>query len=137
LWPFWSKWEADLSQGTFDAVTWSQEIRKFVDSAGKEAIVRRKRLYQLVSFTANFFRDAILLLAGADAVGSAITGHQGLVQFLGEARRPDAEEALQHCVEICLQTCEDIERNANLTILIDDWITALWQRLNAEKLVQP
>ena len=137
LWPFWSKWEAALSQGAFDAITWSQEFRTFVDSAGKEAIVRRKRLYQLVSFTANFFRDTILLLAGADAVGSTMTGHQSLIRFLGEAHQLDAEETLQYCIEICLQACEDIERNANLTILIDDWITTLWQRLNAEKVIQP
>lgn len=136
LWPFWAKWEASLSRGTFDAVAWSQEFRTFVDGAGKEAIVRRKRLYQLLSFTAKFFQETILFLTGAIDEDSALTGHQGLLRFLSEARRLDPEETLRSCIEMCLQACEEIDRNANLAILVDDWMTSLWQCLNADRINQ-
>ncbi|MGQ9769546.1 MAG: DNA polymerase III subunit [Thermogutta sp.] len=137
LWSFWSKWESALSQGCFDVVNWSQEFRSFVDSAGKEAVARRKRLSQLISFTAKCLQQANLIVAGAASPGGAFTGHKGLLQFLARFGQHDSEEKLRNCVEICLQACEEIERNANLTVLIDDWITTLWRCLNEAPGDQP
>lgn len=130
LWPFWAKWRSEVSQGSFDPVAWSQEFRSFVDSAGKEAAVRRRRLYQLLSFTANFLREGLSLLVGGYVADSSSGEARELVQFLNARLGDDAEEALRDCVEMCVQTCEEIERNANLTILVDDWITTLWHSLN-------
>ncbi|HOP77569.1 MAG TPA: DNA polymerase III subunit [Thermogutta sp.] len=137
MWPFWVRWRAELSGISFDAVTWSQEFRTFVDNAGKEAAARRKRLYHILSFTANFLRDAITLLVGGHADDSTSAECQNFVRVIKEILGPDAVEVIQHCVETCLQACEDIERNANLTILIDDWITTLWHCLNRSRVASP
>ncbi len=130
MWPFWVRWRGELSGVSFDAVNWSQEFRAFVDSAGKEAATRRRRLYHIFSFTADFLQDAVRLLVGGCAEGSASAECHEFVCVLRERLGYDAVEAVQHGVELCLQACEDIEKNANLTILIDDWTTTLWSCLN-------
>ncbi len=138
LWEFLERWYAALSRGDFDAITWSKEIRQFVEAASKETFPRRRRLQQVASLSAEFFLRLAQerLAAEAGTLQSAPT--EGVDHPIPHTARPSAsgwhasDEAAVASAELCLAVYAAVERNANPATLIDAWVFKLRQAMRDE-----
>lgn len=133
LWEIFGQWKGALSQRAFDVLVWSERIREFLESLGKEAAVRRRALQQFIGLTVEFFRQACWQVAkvqNPSECGVESAALDSEVRTLVGGTSPLGEEALQECLEECLAAYELVERNVNQVILIDDWLLRLWHTLN-------
>jgi len=130
LWDLAAKWRKALSTRRFDVTAWSEEVRNYLESAGKEAAMRRRALQQLIGLTLEFFRQALRAVA-SHSVQTAGTSVGEEVMALLQSAPPLTEDVLFECLESCLAAYQDVERNINQTLLIDDWLLHLWHVLNA------
>jgi DNA polymerase III subunit delta' len=101
----------ELEKRLFDPLRLAQNVAQFVDAAGKEASDRRLRLHMAVRFAADFYRQQLFIQADATRLAAAGTA----TPQDHTARRLDR----------CLETDQQIDRNANQTTLIESWIDAL------------
>ncbi|MFM9196488.1 MAG: hypothetical protein ACKOWG_12245, partial [Planctomycetia bacterium] len=111
---------AVLSRRPLRGVELSRETVALVEAAGKEAPPRRARLRVVLEAATEFFRAALR---------RAVTGEQPADPTLArhaEAWGADAEEASQ-ALHTTLDTLDAIDRNANLTMLVDAWTAVLEQ----------
>ncbi|MFM8707470.1 MAG: ATP-binding protein [Planctomycetia bacterium] len=111
---------AVLSRRPLRGVELSRETVALVEAAGKEAPPRRARLRVVLEAATEFFRAALR---------SAVTGERPADPTLArhvEAWRADAEEASQ-AMQTTLDALDAIDRNANLTMLVDAWTAILEQ----------
>jgi DNA polymerase-3 subunit delta' len=109
-----------LSQRPLRGVELSRETIALVEAAGKEAPPRRARLRVVLEAAIDFYRAALR---------RAVTGERPAdpaVAQCVEAWAADAEVAAQ-AIRSSLETLESIDRNANLTILVDAWTAVLEQ----------
>jgi hypothetical protein len=93
-----------------------------VDEAGKDAASRRRRLRQLVTIAAEFFRqllraDAGLQVEGDDELKKAVAAR---LKSGGVDREAEARKA-----ERCLDALEYVDRNANQSVLAETWLDSL------------
>ena len=109
-----------LSQRPLHGVELSRETIALVEAAGKEAPPRRARLRIVLEAAVEFYRAAMR---------TAVTGERpadpALAQRLA-AWSADGEEAAQ-AIQSTLDAIESIDRNANLTVLVDSWTAMLEQ----------
>jgi len=107
-----------LSQRPLHGVELSRETIALVEAAGKEAPPRRARLRVVLEAAMEFHRAAMR---------AAVTGERpadpALAQRLN-AWGADGEEAAR-AIQITLEALQSIDRNANLTILVDSWTALL------------
>ena len=101
-------------------VALSRETLAIVEAAGKEAPPRRDRLRVVLEMAVEFFRVALRHDVSHDvpddaALARAVAGWGG-----------DAEEAAA-ALQRTLEALDAIDRNANLTILVDAWTALLEQ----------
>jgi DNA polymerase-3 subunit delta' len=109
-----------LSQRPLHGVELSRETSALVEAAGKEAPPRRARLRVVLEAAVDFYRASLRRAAtGERPTDPAIAGHV-------EAWGADAEEAAQ-AIHSTLDALASIDRNANLTILVDAWTAVLEQ----------
>jgi DNA polymerase-3 subunit delta' len=109
-----------LSQRPLHGVELSRETNALVEAAGKEAPPRRARLRVVLEAAVDFYRAALR---------RAVTGEQPADPILAqcvEAWGAGHEEATQS-IRSTLEALESIDRNANLTILVDAWTAVLEQ----------
>ena len=95
------EWNRYLSAGIPDSVTFAQQLNVFVDKVGKDktdASPKRRRLRQFLMFAVEHYRNRI--------------------------RQGDTVYAPPH-LERTLDALEQIERNANLPLIVDAWCTAV------------
>jgi DNA polymerase-3 subunit delta' len=118
LWSFREKLLDDLAAPSLDGLHMARAISAFVDEAGREAPRRRARLRLVVRFAAEFYRRWLLVSEGAD-----LPNDEPLARAITRARRVSqpSNERLATCVERCLDSLEQIDRNANQTTLIECW----------------
>ena len=102
----------------------ARETSALVDAAGKDAPPRRARLKVVLEYAIEFFRTALRhdLTAALPADAATADAIKAWASGIDEPAE-EAVEALQHT----LNALESIDRNANLTILIDAW-TAFLER---------
>lgn len=115
-----------LSQRPLHGVELSRETIALVEAAGKEAPPRRARLRIVLEAAVEFYRAAMR---------AAVAGEQPADPALGQrlaAWGADSEEASQ-AIQSTLDAIESIDRNANLTVLIDSW-TALLEHPSLDRL---
>ena len=109
-----------LSQRPLHGVDLSRETIALVEAAGKEAPPRRARLRIVLEAAVDFYRAALR---------HAITGEwptdPALAQHV-EAWRGGHEEAAQ-AIRSTIEALDSVDRNANLTILVDAWTAVLEQ----------
>jgi DNA polymerase-3 subunit delta' len=122
LWNFRRQLLRALSDLQFDSVGWSKPVMAFVDEAGKDAASRRRRLRQLVTIAAEFFRqllraDAGLQVEGDDELKKAVAAR---LKSGGVDREAEARKA-----ERCLDALEYVDRNANQSVLAETWLDSL------------
>jgi hypothetical protein len=93
-----------------------------VDTAGKEAPLRRARLRLLAGFAADFYRSLIRALSGAAAAEDAAL--QGAVDAAVRSGWHDVDQAAAS-LERTIDAANQIDRNAHLTTLVEAWIDDL------------
>jgi DNA polymerase-3 subunit delta' len=109
-----------LSQRPLHGVDLARETTALVEAAGKEAPPRRARLRVVLEAAIDFYRAALRRAAtGEQPTDPAIARHL-------EAWGADADEAAQ-AIDGTLDALASIDRNANLTILVDAWTAVLEQ----------
>jgi len=109
-----------LSQRPMHGVELSRETIALVEAAGKEAPPRRARLRVVLEAAIDFYRAALRWAVAGERSADAALGH-GV-----EVWAADAFEATQ-AIRSTLEALESIDRNANLTILVDAWTAVLEQ----------
>jgi len=124
LWDFRRQLLERLSQPRLDSVQLSKLTGAFIDTAGKEAPLRRARARQIVAFVAEFYRQACRALCGAEPSDDAELARQVKVSLANW--RGDAETAAD-CADRTLEALSHIDRNANQGAWIDGWLDDLAQ----------
>ena len=108
LWAFRDQFLAQLARVDQNSVALAREVNEFVDSAGKDAPSRRRRLRQIIRLAIDFHRDQ---LRAATAAGDT----------------PEEWQRLASLVERSLEGLAQVDRNAHQATLIDCWLDELGQ----------
>ncbi|HEX4415504.1 MAG TPA: hypothetical protein VH107_17865, partial [Lacipirellulaceae bacterium] len=103
LWEFRTQLFTALRSARLDGVRLHRSVQSCVDEAGKEAAQRRERLRTVIGFAVEFYR-AELRQSQAGATMTAVSQ-----------------------LDTCLLALEQIERNANLGLVIQYWGESLAQ----------
>lgn len=99
LWGFRDQLAKALSASPVDGVRLVRSIQTFVDEAGKEAPVRRERLRIVIGLVVELYRSKLRA---------------------SPLREPDIQ-----ALDACLLALEQIDRNANLGLVIQHWCEGL------------
>jgi DNA polymerase-3 subunit delta' len=99
LWSFRDQLAKALAASPIDGVRLARAIQTFVDEAGKEASLRRERLRIVIGFVVEIYR--------------------------GKLRASPLREADIQALDACLLALEQIDRNANLGLVIQHWCEEL------------
>jgi DNA polymerase-3 subunit delta' len=99
LWSFRDQLTSALHTLPIDSVRLARAVQAFVDEAGKESPKRRARLRIVVGFAVEFYRSKLRLNQPHDAELAAL--------------------------DACLAALEQIDRNANLGLVIQHWCEEL------------
>jgi DNA polymerase III subunit delta' len=99
LWAFRDQLLSALAVSPMESVRLARAVQAFVDEAGKEAALRRDRLRIIIDFAAEFYRSKL--------------------------RMDQPHEADLQALEASLTALEQIDRNANLGLVIQHWCEEL------------
>jgi hypothetical protein len=99
LWSFRGQLTKALAVSPIDGVRLARAIQAFVDEAGKEASLRRERLRIVIGFVIEIYRSKL--------------------------RANPLREADIQALDACLLALEQIDRNANLGLVIQHWCEEL------------
>ena len=122
LWAFRNQLLDALVEPNKDRVGFAGALIAFVDAAGKEAPPRRARARQTIGFAADFYRQVMRGLCGAqgsDDPELARAAQRGISNWRG------SEESAGDCLARCLEALEQIDRNANQAMLLEGWFDAV------------
>jgi DNA polymerase-3 subunit delta' len=120
LWQFRAALLHDLSSAAPNPVRMAKAIQTFVDEAGKEASERRVRLRTVVAFAEEFFRAQMRTEAGGNPGGDDL-----LQTSLAKAAKNQTVFRPLDALEACLSVVENVDRNANLGLVIQRWCEEL------------
>jgi len=129
LWTFRESLLGGLSQPTLDSVRLAAAVSAFVNEAGKDAAPRRERFRQVVRFAGEFYRHVLLALSGTSGPQDAT-----LRQAVEKAQAAWSSDALAaaDCLDRCLETLVEIDRNANQATLVECWLDDLGRLMLGE-----
>jgi DNA polymerase-3 subunit delta' len=99
LWGFRDQLAKALSASPIDGVRLARSVQTFVDEAGKDAPARRERLRIVIGFVVEVYRSKL--------------------------RTNPLREADIQALDVCLSALEQIDRNANLGLVIQHWCEGL------------
>jgi DNA polymerase-3 subunit delta' len=116
LWQFRAQLLHDLASAEPHPVRLAKAIQAFVDDAGKEAAERRDRLRTLVSFAEEFYRG--LMRSG---LSSNAGGDELLEASVAKAASRFTTDRTIDALESCHSVLEQVDRNANLGLVIQRW----------------
>jgi DNA polymerase III subunit delta' len=121
LWTFRKQFLSALSRPQFDSVGFAKPMLTFIDEAGKEAPLRRRRTKQIMEVATEFYRQLL-----REASGLAVEGDDELKRAVTQAAKTLADsEIIAACAERCLDAIETVDRNANQGTLVEAWLDAL------------
>lgn len=125
LWKFRDKLLDDLSRPALPAARLAKDYAGFIDSAGKEASVRRARFRRVVLFALEFYREAY-----RSAVGGTLTGDPLLKAAVSKAKAlAESPPLLEALIDRCLETNRHIARFAHQTAALESWLDDLARML--------
>ncbi|MCE9631034.1 MAG: AAA family ATPase [Planctomycetia bacterium] len=104
-----------LAQRPLHGVALSRDTTAFVEAAGKDAPPRRARLRIALESALDVFRRALRRTAG----------HAGSPDDRAAAAWAVDPDAATAAIETTLETLDAVDRNANLSVLIDAWTAVL------------
>jgi DNA polymerase-3 subunit delta' len=99
LWSFRDQMSSSVNASPVDSVRLARAVQAFVDEAGKESSQRRERLRVVIGFAVEFYRSRL--------------------------RVDQPREAELLALDVCLTALEQIDRNANLGLVIQYWCEEL------------
>jgi DNA polymerase III subunit delta' len=112
----------ELARPRLDSARLSRMIQSFTDEAGKEASLRRDRLRILIGFAIEIYRAQLRLAIGSKgAIESTETDRNDRTTH----RTDHASELHVDSIDACLAALEQIDRNANLGLVIHHWSETL------------
>jgi DNA polymerase-3 subunit delta' len=124
LWDFRGKLVAGLTRTPPDSIGLAQEWTKFVEEAGKEFRVQRRRASLVLRLLIDFFNDALSLSVGK-APRLSEEADLALLQKL--IQRVDADRLIQ-MIDRCLEADIQLDRYVQIVLVIE----ALLDSLTAE-----
>jgi DNA polymerase-3 subunit delta' len=99
LWSFREQLSSALTARPIESMRLARAVQAFVDEAGKESSQRRERLRIIIGFAVEYYRSGL--------------------------RTDHPHEADLQALEACLTALEQIDRNANLGLVIQHWCEEL------------
>jgi DNA polymerase-3 subunit delta' len=128
---FRAKLRTGLARLPAGVVELSDQIAKEVDSAGKSASARRRRLKRLIRFAVDFYREAIWLReTGRSPSQVGATDSTSLDHFDQGAQTTAERQSIEQLLDL-LERCVDadvhVSRFLNQSLTIDCWIDDLAQ----------
>ena len=125
LWQFRQVLVQALSQPRFDGVGLSKQWMEFIDKAGKESVLQRRRAGLSLRLLVDLLADAMRLGVGAGP-RAAEADETPALQRLAERLGPDA---LRELVARCLEADAQVDRYVQLVLTIEGLTDALGQGL--------
>jgi DNA polymerase-3 subunit delta' len=110
LWDFRSAIVERLGRGAWDIASTEKAILDFVQAAGGEARDRRARLRTVIGFALELYRGRLKEPATSGRVANGSN---------------DAAGAFVRAVDACLTAVEQVDRNANQSLVISHWLANL------------
>jgi len=120
LWEFREVLVTMLSRSHPDAVRLATTVAEFVESAGKEAKPRRERLRTVLHFAADFYRQVLRAIGGAEieATSTAPVVQEAVDRMVRQGQDP---ERIARKIERCLEGRSEVDSMAHLPTMIDAW----------------
>ncbi|MBQ9813461.1 MAG: hypothetical protein IJM54_09140 [Thermoguttaceae bacterium] len=109
---------SELARRPIRGVEFAVKLCEFVDAAGKEAVLRRRRLQNVFKESIAFFRAAFLALEEPTKIpqGKYAPFVRRIVENGGTASRD-----MLDCVDLTLDAMEKVDRNVNLPYVAEAW----------------
>ncbi len=113
---------AALSRPKLESVRLAEAVQSLVEEAGQEAPRRRARFHQVLDSAVDFYRHLLRVLSGG-----VPPDDPELFRHVGEAAAgiPGGAEAAAACIDHCLEAGESIDRNVQVTNLVEFWADRL------------
>jgi DNA polymerase-3 subunit delta' len=112
-----------LASPSLGGVPLARAVQSFVDEAGKEAALRRERLRTVVDFAIDFYgarlrHESRPIAMADDPISPPPRGADGPLDF-------EQTERLVRALGACLEALQQVDRNANLGLVIENWCEQL------------
>jgi DNA polymerase-3 subunit delta' len=127
LWEFRRRLLDELSQNVPDTLTLAREWVALAEGAGKESAAQRGRARRVLRLLTDFLADALTLREGGTPRRVGAEDRAALQAF---AERSGTEKLLG-LLERCLEADGQVERYAQLTLVLEGLLDALGQQLAA------
>jgi DNA polymerase-3 subunit delta' len=125
LWDFRKRLLGGLASPRIDTLALTRSFAEFVEDAGKEMSLQRRRASVVLRLLIEAFTDALSLSLGGRPK-STDAGDLRLLQAVANRATPEKILAL---LERCLETEQQIDRYVQLTLVLDALLDALSQLL--------
>ncbi len=127
LWDFRRTFLQKLSTPPVDSVGLAKAWNEFVEEAGKESAAQRQRATLVLRLVIDFLNDALRLQTGGTPL---LTEPDDVRALESLAKRVDVDRTLA-ILERCLQGDEQIDRRAQLTLILEALTDELGEKLRA------
>jgi DNA polymerase III subunit delta' len=127
LWSFRRRLVDELSRPAPDSVTLAGEWMKLVTDAGKESSAQRARARLLIGLLTNFLTDVLAVHQGASPKQIEPDDQSALAAIVKRLRVEQILTLLERCLEADVQ----VERRAQLPLVVEGLVDALGQQLAA------
>lgn len=122
LWQFRATLFRQLAAPLVESVALGKELSGYVEQAGREAPLRRRRLRQVLAMAADFYRGLVRRQAGMP-LGNDAELARAVDQAIAQGQSdPDVAAG---CLERTLEAAGQVDRNANQSTLIEAWVDEL------------
>jgi DNA polymerase III subunit delta' len=127
LWEFRRKLVQAIAQTPLDSVGLGKAWTQFVEEAGKESAVQRRRAALVLRLLIDFLQAALTMRVGGAPDLAEPDDRRALEQLVG---RTDPEQ-LAGILDRCLEADQQIDRRAQLVLILEALTDALGQKLRA------
>lgn len=121
IWAFRKQFFQIISTTPLNTLQAARDVQTFVEKAGKEPKVRRVRLRQVIGFASDFYREMLRTESGVEPSADPL-----LENTVRKALNAPGNvmTSVEH-LDTCLEALSYIERNANLSTLVEWWVGEL------------
>ncbi|MDO5310127.1 MAG: hypothetical protein Q4G03_11650 [Planctomycetia bacterium] len=117
----------ELARANLRAFELSEKIMEHVDAKGKESVIRRARLREVIRIAIEFYRHALANLGEATPRASL---YDSYVQALFSSNGELDLEQLAQCMTRTIDALDQVDRNINIPVIVESWLYDL-RRIDA------
>jgi DNA polymerase III subunit delta' len=133
LWEFRRKLLEGLAQPQSDGIALAEDWTRFVEEAGKELTVQRRRAHLVLHLLIHFLKEALKLSVGKQFVaasgekdrGEAQTVETGDSPLLLKLVKQVNTDRLLEMIDRCLEADSQIDRNVQLVLVLEALVDSL------------